>query len=88
MVIDFKAQLIYVCKQTIPSMKLLYLFGSYASNQADKESDIDIAILPIKKIPTVKRWEMQQALAEKLQREVDLIDFQLLQGACRPSRLS
>ena len=56
-------------------MKLLYLFGSYASNQAHKESDIDIAILPFKKLSTVKRWEMQQVLAEKLQREVDLIDF-------------
>ena len=72
---DFKTQLVDVCKQTIPDMKLLYLFGSYASNQAHKSSDIDIAILPIKKLSTVTRWEMQQTLAEKLQREVDLIDF-------------
>jgi hypothetical protein len=32
-------------------------------------------ILPTKKLLPLTRWEFQQALAEKLQREVDLIDL-------------
>lgn len=75
MAINFQSHLINVCRQYIPEIKLLYLFGSYASNQAQANSDIDLAVLLTKKISTVTRWEIQQKLALELNIDVDLIDL-------------
>jgi predicted nucleotidyltransferase len=75
MAINFQSHLITVCRQHIPEIKLLYLFGSYASNQAQANSDIDLAVLLTKKISTVTRWEIQQKLALELNIDVDLIDL-------------
>lgn len=75
MAIDFQSHLITVCKQYIPDIKLLYLFGSHASNQAHDSSDIDLAVLLNKKISTVTRWEIQQKLALAFNVDVDLIDL-------------
>lgn len=75
MAINFQSHLITVCRQYIPEIKLLYLFGSYASNQAQANSDIDLAVLLTKKISTVTRWEIQQKLALELNIDVDLIDL-------------
>jgi len=75
MAIDFHSHLINVCKQHIPDIKLLYLFGSHASNQADANSDIDLAVLLTQKVSTVTRWEIQQKLALEFNVDVDLIDL-------------
>lgn len=75
MAIDFQSHLISVCKQYIPDIKLLYLFGSHASNQPHSNSDIDLAILLPEKISTVTRWEIQQKLALEFNVDVDLIDL-------------
>jgi len=75
MAIDFHSHLISVCRQHIPDIKLLYLFGSHASNQAREHSDIDLAILLPKKISTVARWELQHKLALEFNVDVDLIDL-------------
>ena len=60
MTIDFQSNLITVCRQHIPNIKLLYLFGSHASNQTHIKSDIDLAVMFSKKTSTVARWEIQQ----------------------------
>jgi predicted nucleotidyltransferase len=39
--------------------KLIYLFGSYAQDQVNSESDIDIGILGKAKLDPVVRWQMQ-----------------------------
>jgi predicted nucleotidyltransferase len=75
MAIDFHTHILDVCKQHIPNMKLLYLFGSHAANQANSKSDIDLAVLLSEKISTVTRWEFQQALALELNIDVDLINL-------------
>lgn len=75
MAIDFQSHLISVCKQHLPDVKLLYLFGSHASDQAHSNSDIDLAVLLTKKIATVTRWEIQQKLALEFNVDVDLIDL-------------
>ncbi|PKI17468.1 type VII toxin-antitoxin system MntA family adenylyltransferase antitoxin [Colwellia sp. 12G3] len=75
MAIDFHSQLINICRQHFPDIKLLYLFGSHASNQAHANSDIDLAVLLTKKISTVTRWNIQQKLALELNIDVDLIDL-------------
>jgi predicted nucleotidyltransferase len=56
-------------------MRLLYLFGSHATNQATAHSDIDLAVLLSEELSTVTRWELQQALALELTIDVDLIDL-------------
>jgi len=53
----------------------VYLFGSYASDQTHAASDIDLAILPEKKLLPVTRWEIQQLMAENLDLDVDLVDL-------------
>lgn len=75
MAIDFHAHLINVCKQYIPDIKLLYLFGSHACNQVGANSDIDLAVLLTKKMSTVTRWELQQKLSLEFNVDVDLIDL-------------
>ncbi|ALO35115.1 hypothetical protein CMT41_10590 [Colwellia sp. MT41] len=75
MVIDLNTQLITALKQYFPDIKLLYLFGSHVSNQAHKNSDIDLAVLLANKISTVTRWEIQQELAVEFNVDVDLIDL-------------
>lgn len=75
MAIDFHSHLIAVIKQYIPEIRLLYLFGSYASGQINKNSDIDLAVLLPEKISTVDRWEIQQKLALEFNVDIDLIDL-------------
>lgn len=67
--------LVNLVKEYFPSVKLVYLFGSYASNQTHAASDIDLAILSDKKLLPVARWEIQQLMAEKLGVDVDLVDL-------------
>ena len=75
MAFDFQSHLITVCRQHIPDIKLLYLFGSHASNQTHIKSDIDLAVMFSKKTSTVARWEIQQKLALEFNVDVDLIDL-------------
>jgi predicted nucleotidyltransferase len=57
------------------NIKLIYLFGSYAQDQANSESDIDIAILGKVKLDSVARWQLQSKLAIALKNDVDLVDL-------------
>jgi predicted nucleotidyltransferase len=59
----------------IPDIKLIYLFGSYASGNFTKKSDIDIAILCSKKLEPVFRWQIETELANELTSEIDLVDL-------------
>jgi predicted nucleotidyltransferase len=75
MAIGFQSHIINVCKQFIPDIKLLYLFGSHASNQANTDSDIDLAVLLPSKISPVARWELQHRLSLEFNVDVDLVDL-------------
>ena len=75
MVINFNTHLITVIKHHIPTVKLLYLFGSHATGDVHKNSDIDLAVLLPKAISTVTRWEIQQKLALEFNVDVDLVDL-------------
>jgi predicted nucleotidyltransferase len=50
----------------------IVLFGSYARDDATANSDIDIAILKIKKKDYFKRVQAKYFLEEKLNKKVDL----------------
>lgn len=58
-----------------PNIISIYLFGSFATKNANTSSDIDLAIYPPSKLEGVELWKKSQALANLLHHEVDLIDF-------------
>jgi len=62
-------------KQYIPNLKAIYIFGSFAQNQQNSSSDLDIAILADKKLNNIKRWEIATKLANKLNIDIDLVDL-------------
>jgi predicted nucleotidyltransferase len=75
MLTNLKNQLPTLIKKHLMDIKLIYLFGSYALNEENDASDIDIAVLNTQKIPVVERWDIQQKIAEALNIDVDLVDL-------------
>ena len=67
--------IVKLVKTQLPTVRLIYLFGSYVNQQENAESDIDIAFLADKKLLPIKRWEIQQQLADQLNKDIDLIDL-------------
>lgn len=78
-VIQVKEKLIQqICAlflQKVEQVKLIYIFGSYATDLQTTASDIDIAVLTNKTLDPVERWKMESELAERLGKDVDLIDL-------------
>jgi uncharacterized protein len=70
-----KTVMIDLLKANISDLKLVYLFGSYATGNQDKQSDLDIAVLAESSIDNVSRWKLAQTLACELDIDVDLIDL-------------
>lgn len=68
-------QIIEFLKKRIPKLIGIYIFGSYADNTANRESDIDIAFLSFEKIGAVEKWKIQEELASLLDIDVDLVDL-------------
>lgn len=52
-----------------------YLFGSSVQNRLTKESDIDIAFLSDNEVTAYDSFLMAQELADRLGREVDLVNL-------------
>lgn len=69
------SHIVELLKAQIPDVRLIYLFGSYAKKQENPESDIDIAILSKTKLDPLFRWDIQQGIADKLNKDIDLIDL-------------
>ncbi|MBN4077488.1 nucleotidyltransferase domain-containing protein [Sulfobacillus acidophilus] len=61
--------------EALPNIDAIYLFGSYASSTSNSKSDLDLAILPKKKLDKVKLWNLAQEIAIKIDKDVDLIDL-------------
>lgn len=59
----------------LPSIKLVYVFGSQAERTAAASSDWDIALLPVEPIDSKQRWDLAQDLANTIGRDVDLVDL-------------
>lgn len=62
-------------RNALPELQAVYLFGSQASGQATVDSDVDLAVLLPTEEPADRLWALSSQLAERLQREVDLIDL-------------
>lgn len=59
----------------LPSLQALYLFGSQATGEASRDSDVDLAVLLPEPLSTEQRWQLSNALADRLGKAVDLIDL-------------
>ncbi|MFW6308172.1 MAG: type VII toxin-antitoxin system MntA family adenylyltransferase antitoxin [Campylobacterales bacterium] len=55
--------------------QLIILFGSYVSQNAIGQSDIDIGFFTQKKVDNLQRWEIQERIASRLLVDVDLVDM-------------
>jgi predicted nucleotidyltransferase len=62
-------------RRKVENVKLIYLFGSFASGEEHANSDLDIAILPVKALDNLTRWQIAQDLACALNIDVDLVDL-------------
>lgn len=72
---DTKQAWVNKVRQLIPEARLIYLFGSQADGSFTDASDIDIAVLPERKIDSIKRFDHEQVLAIEFNQDVDLIDL-------------
>ena len=70
-----KKVIIETLKSEIPNILAIYIFGSFANGTANEKSDIDIAYLSKTKLSSLDRWNISQKLANKLMRDVDLVDL-------------
>lgn len=59
----------------IPECRAIYRFGSWGTEMARAESDIDLAVLPRQPLDAVLCWELGQSLAVLAGRDVDLVDL-------------
>ncbi len=61
--------------QQIPGLLSIYLFGSQAKGEADDSSDIDLAVYHSGSLDPVTLWEVSSEMANQLNRDIDLVDF-------------
>lgn len=64
-----------VLRARVPALLCVYLFGSAASGAAGPESDVDLAILAARPLGPVERFDVQEAVAARVGRDVDLVDL-------------
>ena len=69
------ALIIETLRGALPEVVAIYRFGSTATGQEGKESDVDIAVLPAAPLEPSFRWDLQERLALALHRPVDLVDL-------------
>lgn len=69
------ALVIETLRGALPDVVAIYRFGSTATGQAVRGSDVDIAVLPAAPLESTFRWDLQERLALALHRPVDLVDL-------------
>ena len=67
--------IIETLKQEVPELEAIYLFGSQNSGNTTPDSDIDLAFLTYNSVDNVHRFDIQEKIASKFGRDVDLIDL-------------
>lgn len=70
-----KKEIVLFLQKEIPSLKVVYLFGSMASGDNTKDSDIDLAFMSTVTLSSIARFDLSQSLARKLNKDIDLVDL-------------
>lgn len=60
---------------TVPDCLAIYRFGSWATADQRRDSDIDLALLAPSPLDPLGRWDLAQQLASLAGRDVDLVDL-------------
>jgi predicted nucleotidyltransferase len=68
-------QIVALLREAIPGLIAVYRFGSTARGQTHAESDVDLAFLADGPLEPVSRFDLQEQLAGRLGRDVDLVDL-------------
>jgi uncharacterized protein len=70
-------------RHRVPGCLAIYLFGSFATGGANRESDVDLAVLAQAPLADEERWHLAQTLAVALGRDVDLVDLRRASAVMR-----
>jgi uncharacterized protein len=62
-------------QRSLADLVAVYRFGSTAQGTATGASDVDIAVLARRPVPSERRFEIQEALATDIGHDVDLVDL-------------
>lgn len=62
-------------RRALDGVIAVYRFGSTAHGTTSRESDTDIAVLAQTRIQAAERFDVQEQLATRLGRDVDLVDL-------------
>ena len=62
----------------LPGVVAIYRFGSTATGQAVRGSDVDIAVLPAAPLEPSIRWDLQERLALALHRRRLIVVFRVV----------
>jgi predicted nucleotidyltransferase len=75
-------------RAAVPEVVAVYRFGSTANGSAGPASDVDVAFLAARPFDPVGRFDLQERLAARLGRDVDLVDLQRASTVLRMQVLS
>lgn len=70
-----RASIVDPLQACFPGLLAVYLFGSQATGHAGPASDVDLAVLLSGKADVLALWQAGEALAQQLNRDVDLVDL-------------
>lgn len=74
--------------ETLPEATAVYLFGSRATAAAGPASDVDLAVLAPDPIAPERLVRAREVLAERLRRDVDLVDLRCASTVMRAQVVS
>ncbi|HYW77881.1 MAG TPA: nucleotidyltransferase domain-containing protein [Gammaproteobacteria bacterium] len=62
-------------RERLPGLRAVYLFGSSASGESGRDSDVDLAVLLDKPLTGLRRFDLAGELADVVGKDVDLVDL-------------
>lgn len=68
-------EIVRVLGAAVPDLVAVYRFGSTAAGVARRDSDVDLGLLARQPLDPAGRFELQEELALRLHRDVDLVDL-------------
>jgi len=75
-------------RTAVPHLTAVYRFGSTARGESRADSDVDVAFLAAERLDPLRRFELQEAIACLLGRDVDLVDLRAASTVMRMQILS